>query len=196
MHVAKRWRILFFWGDVAYQWMMTKAPLCSQAKTVYAIVGECSVLHRFTSIPRNWISLVFRYMLIGCWHSWYLRFLAKHWVRVQVSDSADDLSSKKDHMYNYPGMVKQQGNFKLTVQPGNFSDSEIIVMLGENGTGKTTFIRMLAGITQPDSFMQGAHSLCHCPSAGLQYGPWLLGGLFWCWAAEVIEPFAINLYDL
>lgn len=40
-------------------------------------------------------------------------------------------------------MSKTQGNFKLTVKEGEFTDSQIIVMLGENGTGKTTFIRML-----------------------------------------------------
>ena len=39
----------------------------------------------------------------------------------------------------------------MEVKEGDFSDSEIIVMLGENGTGKTTFIRMLAGITKPTS---------------------------------------------
>ncbi|KAF8183172.1 P-loop containing nucleoside triphosphate hydrolase protein [Pholiota molesta] len=39
--------------------------------------------------------------------------------------------------------------FKLTVEAGSFTDSEIIVMLGENGTGKTTFVRLLAGDT-PD----------------------------------------------
>ena len=43
------------------------------------------------------------------------------------------------------------GSFSLTVKAGQFTDSEIVVMLGENGTGKTTFIRMLAGKLAPDS---------------------------------------------
>jgi ABC-type Na+ transport system ATPase subunit NatA len=40
-------------------------------------------------------------------------------------------------------MTKTQGNFRLHAIEGEFTDSQIIVMLGENGTGKTTFIRML-----------------------------------------------------
>lgn len=55
----------------------------------------------------------------------------------------------------YPAMFKhlegkKGSSFKLHVEPGSFKDSQIIVMLGENGTGKTTFIRMLAGLMQPD----------------------------------------------
>jgi len=41
-------------------------------------------------------------------------------------------------------------SFKLNVEAGQFSDSEIVVMLGENGTGKTTFVRMLAGLLKSD----------------------------------------------
>eukprot|EP01025_Chloroclados_australasicus_P054751 TRINITY_DN6522_c0_g1_i1.p1 TRINITY_DN6522_c0_g1~~TRINITY_DN6522_c0_g1_i1.p1 ORF type:complete len:618 (+),score=72.75 TRINITY_DN6522_c0_g1_i1:167-2020(+) len=68
----------------------------------------------------------------------------------EQGESADD-EVKKFRDYKYPTLVKTQGNFELTVQQGNFTDSEIIVMLGENGTGKTTFIRMLAGGLQPDN---------------------------------------------
>ena len=54
--------------------------------------------------------------------------------------------------YKYPSMTKTQGNFKLAVKEGEFTDSQIIVMLGENGTGKTTFIRMLVWLSFPLEF--------------------------------------------
>ena len=41
-------------------------------------------------------------------------------------------------------MFKKQGDFELVVEPGTFRTSQITVLLGENGTGKTTFIKMLA----------------------------------------------------
>lgn len=55
--------------------------------------------------------------------------------------------------YSYPMIEKSFDNskFKLSVEAGGFSDSEIIVLLGENGTGKTTFIQLLAGKLQPDN---------------------------------------------
>ena len=48
-------------------------------------------------------------------------------------------------------MYKQLGPFVLNVEEGKFTGSEIVVMLGQNGTGKTTLIKMLAGILKPDN---------------------------------------------
>jgi len=65
-------------------------------------------------------------------------------------ETADELIVDKTRHYSYPSMTKTLGSFKLTVEEGSFTDSEIIVMLGENGTGKTTFVRLLAGVDTPD----------------------------------------------
>merc|ERR1712045_327170 len=68
----------------------------------------------------------------------------------KVSEQATEEVVKRQRSYQYPIMTKTLGSFKLSVEPGDFSNSEILVMLGENGTGKTTFIRMLAGKLAPD----------------------------------------------
>lgn len=69
----------------------------------------------------------------------------------KMMETAEELIIDKTRHYSYPSMSKTMGNFKLTVEAGSFTDSEIIVMLGENGTGKTTFVRLLAGVTTPDN---------------------------------------------
>lgn len=68
----------------------------------------------------------------------------------KVAESFDTKETKREYDIAYPLMTKTLGDFKLTVQAGAFDKSEIIVMLGQNGTGKTTFIRMLAGLMPPD----------------------------------------------
>lgn len=67
-------------------------------------------------------------------------------VIIELSEAAKDNLM----VYNYPSMTKTLGVFKLTVQGGAFKPSEVIMMLGQNGTGKTTLIKMLAGILKPD----------------------------------------------
>jgi ATP-binding cassette subfamily E protein 1 len=93
-------------------------------------------------------------------------------LNFKVSDAADDTKRKNERSYEYPGMIKRQGNFTLTVEAGGFNDSEILVMLGENGTGKTTFIRMLAGIPSaaPDEFL-GDDPDAELPSFNISYKP-------------------------
>lgn len=68
----------------------------------------------------------------------------------KVAESFDTKDTQRSYDITYPLMTKTLGDFKLTVEAGAFDKSEIIVMLGQNGTGKTTFIRMLAGLLPPD----------------------------------------------
>eukprot|EP01105_Mastigella_eilhardi_P027156 TRINITY_DN8226_c0_g1_i1.p1 TRINITY_DN8226_c0_g1~~TRINITY_DN8226_c0_g1_i1.p1 ORF type:complete len:610 (-),score=189.09 TRINITY_DN8226_c0_g1_i1:129-1958(-) len=68
----------------------------------------------------------------------------------KMIETVSEEEIKKHCRYQYPAMTRTLGNFKLSVEAGDFTDSEIVVFLGQNGTGKTTFIRMLAGLLKPD----------------------------------------------
>ncbi|KAL4716243.1 hypothetical protein ACJJTC_004737 [Scirpophaga incertulas] len=83
----------------------------------------------------------------------------------KVAESATEEEIKRMNHCQYPAMSKKMGDFSLFVRPGEFSDSEILVLLGENGTGKTTFIRMLAGNLEPD---EGSGQL---PQLHISYKP-------------------------
>ncbi|KAF0987974.1 hypothetical protein HZS_4625, partial [Henneguya salminicola] len=52
-------------------------------------------------------------------------------------------------LLSYPALSKKYDHFELEATAGEFGNSEIIVMLGENGTGKTTFIRKLSEYFNP-----------------------------------------------
>lgn len=57
----------------------------------------------------------------------------------------------KSVRYEYGSMCKSfDTSFRLKIEGGSFSESEIILFLGENGMGKTTFVNLVAGLVEPD----------------------------------------------
>ena len=52
---------------------------------------------------------------------------------------------------SWSNVVKRLGNFELKAESGKLYNHQVVGVLGENGIGKTTFVKILAGIIKPDS---------------------------------------------
>ncbi|CAF4885965.1 unnamed protein product, partial [Rotaria sp. Silwood1] len=75
----------------------------------------------------------------------------------KVVETASKEEVRRLSTYYYPTMKKNLGSFDLSIDAGSFTESEVIVLLGENGTGKTTLIQMLAGKLEPDNGVEMPH---------------------------------------
>lgn len=62
--------------------------------------------------------------------------------------------STDDVVLRWNEMGKSYDGFKLRVEPGEMHRGEVVGILGPNGIGKTTFVRLLAGIEKPDGGYQ------------------------------------------
>lgn len=56
----------------------------------------------------------------------------------------------EDRLLEWPKLSKKLENFSLSAAPGEIHVGESIGILGPNGIGKTTFVKLLAGIITPD----------------------------------------------
>jgi len=54
------------------------------------------------------------------------------------------------NLINWHGIKKKLDKFELDAKDGNLSRREVVGVLGENGIGKTTFVKILAGVTKQD----------------------------------------------
>jgi ATP-binding cassette subfamily E protein 1 len=75
----------------------------------------------------------------------------------KMVETAEEILVDKTRHYSYPSMTKTLGGFKLTVEEGTFTDSEIIVMLGRTGPERRRFVRLLAGEEPDDPSRQAKH---------------------------------------
>jgi len=77
--------------------------------------------------------------------------LRKEPIVFHVHAKAPERELKQRMPYiTWPPMKKKLGSFTLEVKEGNSYMGEVIGILGPNAIGKTTFIKLLAGVIEPD----------------------------------------------
>jgi len=72
-----------------------------------------------------------------------------HTIKFEVKPPS--ITYQREKIVEWPKITKKLGNFKLTVNPGEIKKRTIVGILGENGTGKTSFVKILAGIDKADN---------------------------------------------
>jgi ATP-binding cassette subfamily E protein 1 len=71
-------------------------------------------------------------------------------VRFDVRPSPPTTIAVEEMILKFEPMEKKLGDFQLSVKGGEIRKSETIGILGPNGIGKTTFVKLLAGMIEPD----------------------------------------------
>ncbi len=71
---------------------------------------------------------------------------------------------RKEALISWEGVKKTLGDFTLSAAAGDIPKKHVIGVLGPNGIGKTTFVKLLAGVEKPDSgIISGKVSVSYKP---------------------------------
>ncbi len=75
--------------------------------------------------------------------------------------ATQDSTIDREVLIRYSRIEKRFPSFKLNIEPGELRKGEVIGVVGPNGIGKTTFVKILAGIMKPDNDakFEGAENL-------------------------------------
>jgi ATP-binding cassette subfamily E protein 1 len=72
-------------------------------------------------------------------------------TQVVFEKRAHEKGSARQDLAEIPVMTKQYGSFRLTTVGGTIRCGEVLGVVGANGTGKSTFAKLLAGVEKPDT---------------------------------------------
>jgi len=67
-----------------------------------------------------------------------------------VSSSTTDIFEEGNTIVTYPKLVKEYPTFSVTIEPGQVRKGEVVGIMGANALGKTTMMKMIAGVEKPD----------------------------------------------
>ncbi|MCA9827080.1 MAG: ribosome biogenesis/translation initiation ATPase RLI [Nitrosopumilus sp.] len=67
-----------------------------------------------------------------------------------VSSSTTDIFEEGNTIVTYPRLVKEYPTFSVTIEPGQVRKGEVVGIMGANALGKTTMMKMIAGVEKPD----------------------------------------------
>ena len=68
-----------------------------------------------------------------------------------VSSSSTDIFQEGSDVVTYPKLEKRYSSFSVTIEPGRVRKGEVLGIMGANALGKTTMMKMIAGVEKPDS---------------------------------------------
>ncbi len=105
---------------------------------------------------------------------------------------------KEETIVDWKGIVKRLDGFKLEANYGLIARKDVIGVLGENGIGKTTFVKILADVIRPDSGeLNGKVKVSYKPQyliPGHETVKELLKDAFYKYKIQLIDP--LQLEDL
>ncbi|TLX85299.1 MAG: ribosome biogenesis/translation initiation ATPase RLI [Thaumarchaeota archaeon] len=70
--------------------------------------------------------------------------------RFDASTSTDEFVTT-ENIIEYPALEKKYSTFSVSIEAGKVRKSEVLGIVGANALGKTTMMKMIAGVEKPDS---------------------------------------------
>jgi ATP-binding cassette subfamily E protein 1 len=114
------------------------------ADTVHVAYGKPAVFGIITR-PKG-VRVGINQYLEGYLHEENVRFRD---TQVVFEKRAHDKGSDREDLFAIPALTKKYDTFHLTISGGTIRSGEVLGVVGANGTGKSTFAKLLAGAETP-----------------------------------------------